>query len=346
MTLYEFEGRIPRIDPTAYVAPSAQVIGRVIIGADCYIGHGAILRGDYGMIEVGEGTAVEEGVIVHARPDDVTRIGRRVTLGHGAMVHNATIEDGAVIGMRAVISDFSVVGAGAIVGEMGLVKQRQEIPPRKIAVGVPVRVVGDVSEKNHDMTVWAKDLYVDLARRYPSGLKEIPEGPREDEFVFRAIGVIRTPFTDAEGTPIQGAFALDAEGTVEVKPEYAEGLKDLEGFSHIVLLYAFHRSEGYALRVTPYMDDARRGLFATRAPRRPNPVGFTVVGLSRVEGGTLHVAGVDMLDGTPLLDIKPYSSTFDEREGVTTGWMTPHLEAQRRGESVRKTADDRFHREP
>ena len=178
MTLYEFEGRIPDIDSTAYVAPSAQVIGRVRIGAECYIGHGAILRGDYGSIEIGAQTAVEEGVIIHARPDDVTTIGDRVTLGHGAMVHNATIEDGAVIGMRATISDFSVVGAGAIVGEMGLVKQHQKIPPGTIAVGVPVRVVGKVSEKNRDMTVWAKELYVDLARRYPSGLKEIPEAGR------------------------------------------------------------------------------------------------------------------------------------------------------------------------
>jgi phenylacetic acid degradation protein len=175
MALYEFEGRVPRIAPTAYVAPSAQVIGDVRIGKECYVGHGAILRGDYGTIEIGDGTAVEEGAIVHARPGDFTRIGNLVTLGHGCMVHNATIRDRATIGMRATVSDFSEVGEGAIVGEMTLVKQHQAIPARAIAVGIPARVIGEVSEKNRDMTHWAKELYVDLARRYPKGLKEIAE---------------------------------------------------------------------------------------------------------------------------------------------------------------------------
>ena len=136
MALYEFEGKVPRIAASAYVAPSAQVIGSVTIGESCYICHGAILRGDYGSIEVGDGTAIEEGVIVHARPGDITRFGRRVTVGHGAMVHNATIHDGAVLGMRATVSDFSEVGEGAIVGEATLVKQHQKIPPRAIAVGL------------------------------------------------------------------------------------------------------------------------------------------------------------------------------------------------------------------
>ncbi|MHC4777223.1 MAG: gamma carbonic anhydrase family protein [Planctomycetota bacterium] len=176
MSIYSFEGKAPSIHDKAYVAPSAQVIGDVSIGAECYVGHGAILRGDYGTIEIGEGTAVEEGVIIHARPGDFTRIGNRVTLGHGAMIHNATIEIGATIGMRATVSDFSVVGSGAIIGEMALVKQGQKIGPGKIAVGVPARVIGDVTEKNHDMAVWAKELYIDLARRYPEGLVELPEG--------------------------------------------------------------------------------------------------------------------------------------------------------------------------
>jgi len=169
MPIYAFEGRRPTIAPSAYIAPSAVIIGRVTIGQQCYIGPGAILRGDYGSIEVGDQTAVEEGVIIHARPEDWTRIGRRVTLGHGAMVHNATIHDGAVIGMRAVVSDFAEVGAGALVGEMGLVKNSQKIPPRKVAVGVPVKVVGDVDERHRAMTHWAKDLYADLAGRYAAG---------------------------------------------------------------------------------------------------------------------------------------------------------------------------------
>jgi carbonic anhydrase/acetyltransferase-like protein (isoleucine patch superfamily) len=169
MPIYAFEDRRPTIAATTYVSPSAQVIGSVAIGERCYVGHGVILRGDYGSIEIGDETAVEEGVIVHARPGDRTRIGKRVTLGHGAMVHNAVILDGAVIGMRAVVSDFSEVGEGAIVGEMGLVKNGQKVPPRRVAVGVPVRVLGEVDERHHAMTHWAKELYVELAARYLKG---------------------------------------------------------------------------------------------------------------------------------------------------------------------------------
>lgn len=169
MPIFAFDDRRPNISDTAYVSVTAQIIGDVSIGARCYIGHGAILRGDYGSIEIGDETAVEEGVIIHARPQDWTRIGKRVTLGHGAMVHNATIQDEAVIGMRAVISDFSEVGVGAIIGEMGLVKRGQKIPARKVALGVPVKVVGDVEERHNDMAHWAKDLYVALAEKYLGG---------------------------------------------------------------------------------------------------------------------------------------------------------------------------------
>jgi carbonic anhydrase/acetyltransferase-like protein (isoleucine patch superfamily) len=179
MTIYSFEGRSPVIASTAYISTTAQVIGDVTIGARCYVGHGAILRGDYGTIEIGDETAVEEGVIVHARPGDRTRIGKRVTLGHGAMVHNATILDGAVIGMRAVVSDYSEVGEGAIVGEMGLVKNGQKIPPRKVAVGAPVQVIGDVEEKHDLMARRAKQIYVELAARYLAGaMVEIESHPR------------------------------------------------------------------------------------------------------------------------------------------------------------------------
>lgn len=173
MPLYAFEDRVPSIDQSAYVAPSAVIIGDVVIGRDCYVGPGAILRGDYGRIEIGAGSAVEEGVILHARPDGVTAIGDRVTLGHGAIVHNAIVEDGAVIGMRAVVSDFSRVGAGAIVGEAALVRRDQVVPEGAIAFGVPARVIGKVGEAQEDMLVHAKDLYIDLARRYPKALREI-----------------------------------------------------------------------------------------------------------------------------------------------------------------------------
>jgi carbonic anhydrase/acetyltransferase-like protein (isoleucine patch superfamily) len=173
MPIFEFEGRRPRIAVSAYIAPSAQVIGDVQIAEHCYIGHGAILRGDYGTIVVGEGTAIEEGAIVHARPGDRTVFGREVTLGHGAMVHNARIDEYAVIGMRATVSDYSRVGAWAIVGEMALVRNSQEIPAEKVAVGVPAKVIGDVTDQHKAMWTYGKQLYQDLARRYPDGMREL-----------------------------------------------------------------------------------------------------------------------------------------------------------------------------
>ena len=138
---------------------------------------------------------------------------------------------------------------------------------------------------------------------------------------LKPIGIIHTPFTDPAGMPIQPAGAQGVEGRVEVFEEYSAGLKDLDGFSHIVLLYIFHRSRGFRLQVVPFMDTEPRGLFATRAPKRPNPVGLSVVRLDRIEGGTLHILNVDMLDGTPLIDIKPYVPEFDSHTHVRTGWL-------------------------
>lgn len=166
MALYRFEKRKPQVAPGSFVAESALVIGDVRIGKDAYIGHGVILRGDYGTIIVGKGTAVEEGAIVHARPDDRTVFGRYVTVGHGAMIHNAEIKDYAVIGMRATISDYSVVGRWAIIGEMGLVKNSQQVPDNSVAVGVPVRVVSKVDEKQKEFWSYGKKLYMEMAHRY------------------------------------------------------------------------------------------------------------------------------------------------------------------------------------
>ncbi len=137
--------------------------------------------------------------------------------------------------------------------------------------------------------------------------------------------------------PIQPAGAIGVKGTVEVFEEYRPGLRDLDGFSHIILLYHFHRSQGYNLSVTPFMDSEPRGLFATRAPKRPNPIGLSVVQLDKIEGGMLHIQNVDILDGTPLLDIKPYVPDFDVAAGVRTGW----LEKARKTVLDRKS-DDRF----
>ena len=138
---------------------------------------------------------------------------------------------------------------------------------------------------------------------------------------LKPIGTIRSPFTERAGMPIQPTGARGVRGTVELEPQYAEGLRDLDGFSHVILIYHFDRSRGYDLTVTPFLDTQPRGLFATRAPRRPNPIGLSVVALERIEGTVLHIEGVDVLDGTPLLDLKPYVPAFDAPTGCRTGWL-------------------------
>ncbi|HYA02586.1 MAG TPA: tRNA (N6-threonylcarbamoyladenosine(37)-N6)-methyltransferase TrmO, partial [Syntrophobacteria bacterium] len=141
------------------------------------------------------------------------------------------------------------------------------------------------------------------------------------EISYEPIGVIHSPFAKLEGMPIQTTGARGVRGTVEVKPEFADGLKDLEGFSHILLIYHFHLSEGYSLLVTPFLDDDLRGVFATRAPRRPNRIGISVVRLLGVEGSRLSIEDIDIVDGTPLLDIKPYVPEVDARQAERIGWL-------------------------
>jgi len=138
---------------------------------------------------------------------------------------------------------------------------------------------------------------------------------------YRPIGVIRSEHTAAEKTPIQPLYAKGCKGRVEVYPEFAEGLKDLEGFSHLYLLYHFHQCREVQLTVKPFLQDAERGVFSTRAPCRPNPIGLSVVELIKMEGNILHVDGLDILDGTPLLDIKPYTEKFDLHPVKKNGWQ-------------------------
>jgi tRNA-Thr(GGU) m(6)t(6)A37 methyltransferase TsaA len=135
------------------------------------------------------------------------------------------------------------------------------------------------------------------------------------------IGVIHSPHTREKRTPIQPVYAEGIKGTVEVFSEYAEGLRDIEGFSHIYLIYYFHRAKPIRLIVKPYLEDAFHGVFATRTPHRPNPIGLSVVRLVERKGNILHIEDVDILDGTPLLDVKPYISRFDHRENVHNGWQ-------------------------
>jgi tRNA-Thr(GGU) m(6)t(6)A37 methyltransferase TsaA len=155
--------------------------------------------------------------------------------------------------------------------------------------------------------------------------------------VYEPIGVIHTPFKTREDMPIQPSGGKGVEGVAVLRPELAEGLADVNGFSHVYLIYHLHRSEGYSLKVVPFLDTERRGLFATRAPRRPNPIGISVVRVERVEANKVYFQDVDMLDGTPLLDIKPYVREFDSRQRTRIGWLE--------GKSVkarRKKSDGRF----
>jgi len=164
--LYKFDGKQPTVGKDTYVSDIARVIGDVVIGSNCYIGHGAILRADYGRIEIGDGTAIEEGVVVHAPPGDTNRIGRRVTIGHGAVVHGKQIGRQAVIGMGAVLSIWSEIGEGAIVAEGSVVKLKQVIPPRVVAAGNPAQIVREINVKDEEFWAWGKQLYVDLAKKY------------------------------------------------------------------------------------------------------------------------------------------------------------------------------------
>jgi tRNA-Thr(GGU) m(6)t(6)A37 methyltransferase TsaA len=156
------------------------------------------------------------------------------------------------------------------------------------------------------------------------------------EITYRPIGVIHSPFKSKEGVPIQPVYGKGVEGYVEIFPEYAEGLKDLDGFSHVILIYHFHLSSGYDLLVKPFLDNEMRGVFATRAPKRPNPIGISIVRLKEINGSIVRISDVDILDGTPLLDIKPYVPEFDNRTDVKVGWLEKGLR------SGRKVSDGRF----
>jgi len=150
---------------------------------------------------------------------------------------------------------------------------------------------------------------------------------------YRPIGFVHSPHQTTSGTPIQPSRARGIEGTVELEGEYVEALSDLDGFSHIILICHLHKATGFKHRVVPNLDTELRGLFATRAPSRPNPIGFSVVRLLGIDGHVLRIEGVDLLDGTPVLDIKPYVRDFDDRTNVRCGW----LDEVRFGEAV---ADD------
>lgn len=175
MAIYEFEGRVPKIGKGTYVSRTADVIGEVVIGDGCFIGPGARIKGDYGTVEIGMKTSIQENCILHARPKEKLTVGDYVTVGHGAILHNCTVKDYAVIGMGAIISDYAEVGEWSVIGEGCVVKQYQTIPPNKVAVGVPAKIRGDVNEKVKKELDNFKDIYVELANRYAVGLKKIED---------------------------------------------------------------------------------------------------------------------------------------------------------------------------
>lgn len=154
---------------------------------------------------------------------------------------------------------------------------------------------------------------------------------------YRAIGIVHSPFKDIKGMPIQPAGADGITGTIEVFPDYVDGLKDLAGFSHILILYHFHKVQGSRLTVTPFLDNRPHGVFATRAPTRPNPIGLSIVRLKGITENLLTIEDVDILDQTPLIDIKPHIPSFDHRPADRIGWLE---QSEKSLESAR--SDERF----
>jgi tRNA-Thr(GGU) m(6)t(6)A37 methyltransferase TsaA len=144
-----------------------------------------------------------------------------------------------------------------------------------------------------------------------------------DKITYEPIGIIKSPFKELKGMPIQPVGACGVKGEIHIKEQYTEGLTDLEEFSHIILIYHFHLSNGFSLKVKPFMDDKKHGIFATRAPKRPNPIGLSVVALDKIIDKILYISNVDILDGTPLLDIKPYIPQMERREDedLCIGWF-------------------------
>jgi len=146
-----------------------------------------------------------------------------------------------------------------------------------------------------------------------------------NEVKYKPIGIIHSPFKIPQNVPIQSVASKGIKGKIELDHEYVEGLKDIDGFSHIILIYHFHLSKNYSLLVKPYLDENLHGVFSTRAPSRPNPIGISIVRLTKIEDNILYIKDVDVIDGTPLLDIKPYVPKFDNRRIVKIGWLKKNI---------------------
>ena len=157
------------------------------------------------------------------------------------------------------------------------------------------------------------------------------------KITFEPIGIIHSPFTKLEEMPIQPAGSRVTKGTLEVYPAYSQALQDLDGFSHLYAIYFFHKVNGWKPIVMPFLDKSERGLFSTRAPKRPNPIGLSVLKIIEITDNKIQVQHIDILDGTPLLDIKPYVPQFDAAEDIRIGWLTKHID-----QAETKKSDSRF----
>ena len=173
MTIYRYGNKVPEIGKDCFISDSARVIGDVTIGNNCYIGHGSIIRGDYGKIEIGNGTAIEENAVLHIRPDGLLKIENNVTIGHGAIVHGKLIKENAVVGMGAVISFDVVVGKWSIIAEGCVLNSGIEIGDEKIVAGVPHKIIGRTMKKHKEFWTYGKRLYNDLAKEYPLKFEKI-----------------------------------------------------------------------------------------------------------------------------------------------------------------------------
>jgi tRNA-Thr(GGU) m(6)t(6)A37 methyltransferase TsaA len=158
-----------------------------------------------------------------------------------------------------------------------------------------------------------------------------------EEIKYKPIGIIHTPFKDTTDVPIQPIGGKGIAGSIRLEPEYIPCTKDLDGFSHIFLIYHLHLSSGFKAQVVPFMDDTLRGVFATRAPRRPNPIGISLVRLKKIENDILFIEDLDIVDNTPLLDIKPYAPIMDARETSKIGWLEDKID-----KIYEMRADNRF----
>ena len=145
------------------------------------------------------------------------------------------------------------------------------------------------------------------------------------KITFDPIGIVHSPFNKLEEMPIQPSGSRETRGKLEIYPPYGQALQDLDGFSHLIAIYYFHKSKGWKPIVTPFLDKHEHGLFSTRAPKRPNPIGLSVLKILEIKSNKIFVQHIDILDGTPLLDIKPYVPQFDAAEDVHIGWLTEHI---------------------